>query len=259
MDDLDVKELLATAARTRPVELHPVHAVLRRRRRVRTRAAGFAAGALVMASVLTVTVGPDVVSGLGRAVPAGQVTARPTAPPRDSVDADEVRVAQEAFVAALAAHLPGAPAAEVGPVSWEPTPGVSRTFGWEADLTLTGSDPAVLLTITVEDSRSPNPPVDGCSGDVVGDCFAGGDDAGTTWASWRQAVHTGPDDAVVVSSPVARAILPDGRFVQAEGRVVSTPDRPLRAGDIWPLGSPVTPSALAALVTDPRLAEVPLP
>lgn len=269
MDDLDVKELLATAARGRPAELHPVHAVLRRRRRARVKVAGVAAGAVVLASAAALLVDPGVLSTVDGVAPAGTVTLRPALPaPRATVDPEDQAAATTTFNEVLTQRLPWVQGVDrIGESRGGFEPGEDRLLGWFAMVSgpVRTDSPRVMVSLEVGGyGPDPTRAVVDCAAEAPGTCATTRRPDGSTVVSGdRRIIVSGGDEgdehSTVVDQPYAQAVYPDGRVVDASATLTGSEDRPLRADDTFPADSPVTAAALAELVTDPRLAEVPLP
>jgi len=237
MDDLQVRELLADAARTTPAERNPVRAVLGRRRRARLRAAGWSAGALLVLGVAAVTVDP---SGL-RDTPAPVSTAVPA-----TVEATIDDVVDDA--------LPGFPGVEVGESRWARLPGENIHNGYSGSATDTRTHPGVWLSITVQHYEDvPYVPIDG-------EGTTSGGPGSPTVSGWQDETTVEVGDAQFpFLTPRARAVYEDGRVVDVTATPTGTDLGPLQPGDTFPRATGITPQALAQIAGDPRLADIPLP
>lgn len=215
----------------------------RRRRAVRGAAAGLAA--VVVAAVWV---------GTGR--PAAGPRVVPARPPSVSSSiAAERQAAAETLDAAVDETLPG----------WSSTPTAlagrsvderSVPDGWFT--VRRGDVDPVEVRLTVQTSAQ-----EATGSDVLDchDCHVSTQPDGSQLGTGRSTRYVSSNEAggSTVERRWAQLLTTDHRLITVEATPVADPDEPLPAGVTFPVGSPVTEDALAALVRVPALRQLDLP
>ncbi|WP_146099689.1 hypothetical protein [Kineococcus xinjiangensis] len=247
-----------------------VRAGQRRIRRRRIGAAAAATSFVGLAVLLTVTL-PGAGGALSTqqlspvATPSTVPTTAPVTPPAPAYStppaASPEELAQRAselavqFNQALATAVPG----------WAPAYGepLLDTSGSHIGWLFTATDPSTPLTrlsVSLTSSGAgASPDDDACRARAETSCTQRTLADGTVVISGLGDLGTEDADGVPVTStpPFAVAAMP-GRLIDARSVILGSDDTP-GIGSVLPPGSPLTTSALEALVTSPELTDMPLP
>lgn len=241
------------------------HRRARRNRRI-------AAGAGVVAAVLTMGVALSQVSPDLQSAPSASLSAPPSAPQLTS--AERQQRADEAFRSSLAAAVPTFQVdgpVQVSASTW--TQGGDQQEGWQSTVIsktlLPGTDTMVATSLAVSVAYSAQATSvmfptcessDGEHGLLIDGCTTWTSPEGTrvdsgtlTSTFWTQTQGESDIHQVSVTAPFATAWARDGVRVSAVGGVVDGMDVPLAMGTTLPAGSPLDAASLTLLVTQAPL------